>query len=89
MNTSTHTVSDAAPAVSSRKAFAPEGLLVDRFGRAVRSLRVSVTDRCNLRCVYCMPAAGITWYERSEILTFEEIVRVVRPLRRAVSARSG
>jgi cyclic pyranopterin phosphate synthase len=80
MNTSTHTVSDAAPAVSSRKAFAPEGLLVDRFGRAVRSLRVSVTDRCNLRCVYCMPAAGITWYERSEILTFEEIVRVVRPL---------
>ena len=80
MNTSTHVVSDAAPAVSSRKAFAPEGLLVDRFGRAVRSLRVSVTDRCNLRCVYCMPAAGIAWYERSELLTFEEIVRVVRPL---------
>ena len=57
-----------------------EGPLVDRFGRAVRSLRVSVTDRCNLRCVYCMPAAGITWYERSELLTFEEIARVVRPL---------
>jgi len=54
--------------------------LVDRFGRVVKSLRVSVTDRCNLRCVYCMPAAGITWYERSELLTFEEIVRVVRPL---------
>jgi cyclic pyranopterin phosphate synthase len=54
--------------------------LVDRFGRVVKSLRVSVTDRCNLRCVYCMPAAGITWYERSELLTFEEIVRVIRPL---------
>jgi cyclic pyranopterin phosphate synthase len=54
--------------------------LADRFGRVVRSLRISVTDRCNLRCVYCMPAAGIAWYERSEILTFEEIVRVVRPL---------
>jgi cyclic pyranopterin phosphate synthase len=51
--------------------------LVDLFGRAARSLRVSVTDRCNLRCVYCMPAAGITWFERGAILTFEEIHRVV------------
>jgi cyclic pyranopterin phosphate synthase len=81
MNAPTHTVSGAARAASSAgKPCAPGAPLVDRFGRAVRSLRVSVTDRCNLRCVYCMPAAGITWYERSELLTFEEIVRVVRPL---------
>jgi cyclic pyranopterin phosphate synthase len=67
-----------SPAAGEEHAGAPA--LVDSFGRVVRSLRVSVTDRCNLRCVYCMPAAGITWYERSELLTFEEIVRVVRPL---------
>jgi cyclic pyranopterin phosphate synthase len=70
----------AAPPAPSPSPDAPQGALVDRFGRAVRSLRISVTDRCNLRCVYCMPLAGITWYERSELLTFEEIVRVVRPL---------
>ena len=70
----------AAPSAPSPVPDAPQGALVDRFGRAVRSLRISVTDRCNLRCVYCMPLAGITWYERSELLTFEEIVRVVRPL---------
>lgn len=70
----------AAPSAPSPAPDAPQGALVDRFGRAVRSLRISVTDRCNLRCVYCMPLAGITWYERSELLTFEEIVRVVRPL---------
>jgi len=50
--------------------------LVDRFRRPLRSLRVSVTDRCNLRCTYCMPAEGMTWLDRSEVLTFEEIERV-------------
>jgi cyclic pyranopterin phosphate synthase len=70
----------SSAAAAARSAATEAGPLVDRFGREVRSLRVSVTDRCNLRCVYCMPAAGITWYERSEILTFEEIARVVRPL---------
>ena len=70
----------AAPPAPSPAPDSLQGALVDRFGRAVRSLRISVTDRCNLRCVYCMPLAGITWYERSELLTFEEIVRVVRPL---------
>jgi len=53
------------------------GQLVDRFGRVHRDLRVSVTDRCNLRCRYCMPAEGMVWQDRSEQLSFDEIVRVV------------
>ena len=52
--------------------------LVDPFGRTVRDLRISVTDRCNLRCRYCMPAEGMSWLPRSELLTFEEIERVAR-----------
>lgn len=52
--------------------------LVDSFGRVHKYLRISVTDRCNLRCVYCMPEAGIDWKERSEILTFEEIFRIAK-----------
>ena len=52
--------------------------LVDPFGRRVRDLRISVTDRCNLRCRYCMPAEGLDWLPRSELLTFEEITRVAR-----------
>ena len=54
--------------------------LHDAHGRAVTDLRVSVTDRCNFRCQYCMPADGLPWLERSEILSFEEIERVVRLL---------
>jgi GTP 3',8-cyclase len=53
-------------------------LLTDSFGRVVRDLRISVTDRCNFRCVYCMPADGLKWVPRAEILTFEEIVRIAR-----------
>jgi len=52
--------------------------LVDPFGRTVRDLRISVTDRCNLRCRYCMPAEGMNWLPRSELLSFEEIERVAR-----------
>jgi cyclic pyranopterin phosphate synthase len=52
--------------------------LVDNFGRVVRDLRISVTDRCNFRCTYCMPAEGMTWLDRSEVLTYEEIERVAR-----------
>jgi GTP 3',8-cyclase len=52
--------------------------LVDGHGRRISDLRVSVTDRCNFRCQYCMPADGLPWLERSELLTFEEIERVVR-----------
>jgi GTP 3',8-cyclase len=52
--------------------------LVDGHGRRISDLRVSVTDRCNFRCQYCMPAEGLPWLERSDLLTFEEIERVVR-----------
>ena len=52
--------------------------LVDRFGRAHRDLRVSLTDRCNLRCTYCMPAEGLEWLPSADQLTAEEITRVVR-----------
>ncbi len=51
--------------------------LKDGHGRLIGDLRVSVTDRCNFRCQYCMPAEGLPWLERDEILTFEEIARVV------------
>src|SRR5690348_4805283 len=54
--------------------------LVDGHGRRIGDLRVSVTDRCNFRCQYCMPADGLPWLAREEILTFEEIERVVRLL---------
>src|SRR3954469_25518679 len=52
--------------------------LADGHGRQIEDLRVSVTDRCNFRCQYCMPAAGLPWLDRSAILTFEEIERLVR-----------
>jgi GTP 3',8-cyclase len=52
--------------------------LVDSWGREIRSLRVSVTDKCNFRCTYCMPAEGLEWLPRSEVLTYEEIARLVR-----------
>ncbi len=52
--------------------------LIDAHGRLISDLRVSVTDRCNFRCQYCMPADGLPWLERSEILSFEEIERLVR-----------
>src|SRR2546421_4834872 len=54
--------------------------LVDSWGREIRSLRVSVTDKCNFRCRYCMPAEGLEWLGREEILSFEEIARLVRVL---------
>src|ERR1022692_118284 len=49
----------------------------DQLGRPLRSLRVSVTDRCNLRCNYCMPQEEYVWLPRQELLTFEEIARLV------------
>jgi GTP 3',8-cyclase len=52
--------------------------LVDGHGRPISDLRVSVTDRCNFRCQYCMPADGLPWLDRAEVLTFEEIERLVR-----------
>src|ERR1700682_3896109 len=52
--------------------------LVDSFGRIHDNLRVSVTDRCNIRCFYCMPEKDVQFVDRSEILDFEEIERFVR-----------
>jgi cyclic pyranopterin phosphate synthase len=54
------------------------GVLVDSYGRVHTDLRVSVTDRCNIRCQYCMPAEGVVFKPHDAILTFEEIERVVR-----------
>ncbi|MET7669760.1 GTP 3',8-cyclase MoaA [Micromonospora luteifusca] len=55
-----------------------DGVLVDRYGRVARDLRVSLTDKCNLRCTYCMPAEGLPWLAGPELLTDEEVVRLVR-----------
>jgi cyclic pyranopterin phosphate synthase len=52
--------------------------LIDRFGRRVTDLRLSITDRCNLRCTYCMPAEGMQWLPRDELLTFEEQALIAR-----------
>lgn len=52
--------------------------LVDPFGRIIRDLRISITDRCNFRCTYCMPEEGMQWLPRSEVMTFEEIERLAR-----------
>jgi GTP 3',8-cyclase len=56
--------------------------LVDGHGRAIRDVRVSVTDRCNFRCQYCMPAEGLPWLERDQVLSFEELHRLVSLLAR-------
>ena len=53
------------------------GPLVDTFGRVADDLRISVTDRCNFRCTYCMPAEGLAWLPKIEILTFEELTRLL------------
>ncbi len=52
--------------------------LIDPFDRTIRDLRISITDRCNFRCTYCMPEEGMQWLPRSEVLTFEEIERLAR-----------
>src|SRR5210317_1820424 len=54
--------------------------LLDNFGRKITYLRLAVTDRCNLRCQYCMPASGIDLVDRGELLTFKEMYRIVRVL---------
>ncbi|MGN9803345.1 GTP 3',8-cyclase MoaA [Micromonospora sp. L32] len=55
-----------------------EGVLADRYGRVARDLRVSLTDKCNLRCTYCMPAEGLPWLAGPQLLGDDEIVRLVR-----------
>jgi len=54
--------------------------LKDRFGRSIEYLRISVTDRCNFRCLYCMPVAGLEWLPKSDILSYEEIASIVEQL---------
>jgi len=54
--------------------------LKDQFGRSIEYLRISVTDRCNFRCLYCMPVEGLPWLPKAEILSYEEIAEVVRQL---------
>ncbi|MEO3776826.1 GTP 3',8-cyclase MoaA [Micromonospora sp. B11E3] len=55
-----------------------DGVLVDRYGRVARDLRVSLTDKCNLRCTYCMPAEGLPWLAGPQLLDDHEVVRLVR-----------
>jgi cyclic pyranopterin phosphate synthase len=64
--------------MNSEKDIIPLTPLVDPFQRTITYLRISLTDRCNLRCVYCMPEAGIKFVPREQILTLEEIARIVR-----------
>jgi GTP 3',8-cyclase len=52
--------------------------LVDSYGRRIKSMRISVTDKCNFRCTYCMPAEGLPWLKKAEILSYEELVRIAR-----------
>ncbi|MCH3949700.1 MAG: GTP 3',8-cyclase MoaA [Acidaminococcus sp.] len=52
--------------------------MLDQYGRNIHYLRISVTDRCNLRCFYCMPAEGIPWIDHSKILSYEDTIRLVR-----------
>ena len=56
----------------------PRQRLIDRFGRLHNNLRISVTDRCNIRCFYCMPADNVEFMPKEHLLTFEEIERIVR-----------
>src|SRR3954468_21273822 len=55
----------------------PWAPLIDGHGRPIGDVRISVTDRCNFRCQYCMPAEGLPWLAREELLTYEEIARIV------------
>ncbi|TME96510.1 MAG: radical SAM protein, partial [Chloroflexi bacterium] len=52
--------------------------LLDSYGRVADDLRISITDRCNFRCIYCMPAEGLKWLARDDLLRFEEITRLAR-----------
>ncbi len=72
-----HRADGAAPRAARRDAVMPtSGPLVDSYGRVHDDLRISITDRCNLRCVYCMPDEGMTFLPHGQLLTFDEIERV-------------
>ncbi|HEX6041083.1 GTP 3',8-cyclase MoaA [Longimicrobium sp.] len=65
-------------AVAPSRPVPQSGPMADGFGRRIEYLRISVTDKCNLRCVYCMPEEGLPWMKREQILRYEEIAEVVR-----------
>jgi cyclic pyranopterin phosphate synthase len=64
------------------------GVLRDSYGRIADDLRISVTDRCNFRCIYCMPAEGLRWLAREDVLRFEEILRLARLFVRRYEVRT-
>src|SRR5918993_5554010 len=66
--------SDSARAERSQR---DQQVLADAYGRVATDLRISLTDRCNLRCTYCMPVEGLDWLPRADVLTDEEILRLV------------
>jgi cyclic pyranopterin phosphate synthase len=68
---------DDRPVPAARPADAGAGL-VDRYGRRATDMRLSLTDKCNLRCTYCMPAEGLEWLAKQAVMTADEIVRIVR-----------
>ena len=70
------------------RSHAAPAALPDRFGRVATDLRVSLTDRCNLRCSYCMPAEGLDWLPDDEMLTDDEVVRLITDRRRAARHRA-
>ncbi len=78
-----HALVEGSGSETSRQSMTmPEsGPLVDRYGRVHNDLRISVTDRCNLRCVYCMPDEGMTFQPREALLSFDEMTRVARVAR--------
>src|SRR5580765_7442496 len=63
--------------------------LRDQFGRVATDLRVSLTDRCNLRCSYCMPAEGLDWLPHDEVLTDDEVARLIEIGVRRLGIRDG
>lgn len=67
-------------AEQSKVEFLKKAPLVDSYGRAIKNVRISITDKCNFRCVYCMPAEGLQWLKKDQILSFEEIERLTRVL---------
>ena len=69
---------EAFPAVKKLKNMEGKYKLKDSFGRLINNLRISVTDRCNFRCRYCMPEEGMIWMNRDELLTYEEIERIAK-----------
>ncbi|HYH79513.1 MAG TPA: radical SAM protein, partial [Longimicrobium sp.] len=68
------------PAAPAEREVPVEGPMHDGFGRRIEYLRISVTDKCNLRCVYCMPLEGLPWLRREELLSYEEIAEIVREM---------